>query len=144
MYFPFLWRIAIGQSLIIKRRWLRWSSKTLQIRSQRPKLIKHVHQKLTMSHLNGHDSLQHTMNVPVIRSRRWRNNSSIRIKVSIYILITWSRRRWRRRRRRCNTRRGRINSRAFKASSHLSWPLPKKGGTYGSNNMNRLKRWKLF
>ena len=57
MYSPFLWQIAKGQSPIIKRRWLRWLAKTLQIFSQGPKLIKHVHQKLTISRLNGHDSL---------------------------------------------------------------------------------------
>ena len=90
MYSPFLWRIAKGQSLIIKRRWLRWSSKTLQIRSQRPKLIKHVHQKLTMSCLNNHDSLQHTTNVRVIWSKRWRKSSSNQINVSICSRITWS------------------------------------------------------
>ena len=36
-------------------------SQMLQIRSQSTKLIKHVHQNLTMSRLNGHDSLQHTV-----------------------------------------------------------------------------------
>ena len=60
MYSPFLWRNAKGQSQIIKRRWRRRSSQMLQICSQSTKLIKHVHQKLSMSHLNGHDNIQHT------------------------------------------------------------------------------------
>ena len=48
----------------------------LQISSQSTDFIKHVHQKLTMSRLNGHDSLQRTSNVKIIQSKWWRNNSS--------------------------------------------------------------------
>ena len=76
-----------------------------------------------------------------IRSRRWRSSNSSRINISICSQITWIRRR--RRRRRC-TRRGGIYSRAFRASSHLSSPLPKKGGTYRSYDMNGLRRRKLI
>ena len=56
-----------------------------------------------MSRQNGHDSLQHTTNVQIIRSRIWRSNSNSQIHKLISSQITW-----RRRRRRCNTRRGRI------------------------------------
>jgi len=34
--------------------------------------------------------------------------------------------------------------RHFRACSHLRSPLPKKGGTYRSDNMNRLRRRKLI
>ena len=40
-------------------------------------------------------------------------------------------------RRGCGTRR--LNLRAFRALSHLSSPLPKKSGTYGRNNVYRLR-----
>ena len=73
---PFWWN-AQGQSKsIIKRRWRRWSSKMLQICLQSTNLVKQVHQKLTMSRLNGHDSLQCTTNVKIIQRRWWRSNSS--------------------------------------------------------------------
>ena len=125
MYSPFLWRIVKGQSLIIKKRWWRWPSNTRQICSQGLKLGKHVHQKLTMSRLNGHDSLQHTMNVWIIRSRRWRSSNSSRIHICISSQITYKRRRT----RRCTKERLNLRS-----------PLPKEGGTYRSYNMNRLRR----
>ena len=52
MYSPFLWWITKMQScLIIKRRWRRWPSNACQIYSQGLKFGKHIHQKLTMSHL---------------------------------------------------------------------------------------------
>ena len=138
MYSPFLWQIAKGQSRpIIKRRWSRWLSKTHQLCMQRLKLREHIHQKLTMSRLNGHDSVQHTTNARIIQSRRWRISGSSRINICICSQITW------RSRRRCNTRRG-LNSRSFKASSHLSSSLPKEGGTYKSYNVNRLKCRKLL
>ena len=128
MYSPFLWRIAKGQSLIIKRR---WPSKACQIYLQELKLGKHVHQKLTMSRLNGHDSLQHTTNVRIIQSRRWRCSNSSQIHIRLSRRITC-----RRERRRCDTKKW-LNPRAFRACSHLSSSLPKKGGTYRSYNMNR-------
>ena len=60
MHSPFLWRIAKGQSrLIIKKRQWR-TSRTRQISTQRLKLSEHIHQNLSLSRLNGHDSLQHT------------------------------------------------------------------------------------
>ena len=77
MYSPFLWRNVKGQlETIIKRRWQRRTSMMRQICFQSTELIKHVYQKLTMSRLNGHDSLQHTTNVKVIWSRRWRNRNT--------------------------------------------------------------------
>ena len=138
MYSPFLWRIAKGHSLIIKRRWRRRPSKTLQICSQGTNLIKHVHQKLTIRRLSGHDSLQRTMNVLIIRSRRWwnSNSSSSRIDRCLSRSITC-----RGGRRRCTRR---LNPMAFRACSHLSSPLPKKGGTYRSYDMNGLIRKKLL
>ena len=76
MYSPFLWRIAKGQSrLIIKRRWWRCPSNACQIYMQGLKLHKHIHQKLTMSRLNGHDSVQHTLNARITWNRRWRINN---------------------------------------------------------------------
>ena len=39
---------------------------------------------------------------------------------------------------------GALYSRAFRASSHLSSPLPKEGDTYRSYDMNRLRRRKLL
>ena len=65
----------------------------LQSRLQSIKLIKHVHQNLTMSRLNSHDSLQHTSNVWIIRSRRWRNISSSIINGLLSCSITCRRRR---------------------------------------------------
>ena len=84
MYSPFLWQISKGQSwLIIKKRWRRGSSNARQICSQGLKLSKHIHQKLTMSRLNGYDSVQCTTNARNIRSRRWRisNNSQINERI---------------------------------------------------------------
>ena len=75
---PLLWQIAKGQSrLIIKRRWRRWPSKTCQLCTQSLKLRENVHQKLTMSCLNGHESVQHTTNAIIIRNRRWRSSSTV-------------------------------------------------------------------
>ena len=137
VYSLFLWRNAKEQSQIIKRRWRRWSSQILQIRSQSTKLIKHVHQNLSMSHLNGYDNLQHTSNVEIIWDRRWRNiSSSNMINRLLSRSITC-----RRGRRRCDI--GRLYPRAFRASSQLSSPLPKKGGTYGSNYVYKLRCRKL-
>ena len=137
MYSPFLWRNAKGQSHIIKRRWWRRLSKMLQICLQGTKLIKHVHQYLTMSRLNDHDSLQHTSNVWIIQGKRWRNSRNSRINKLLSCSITC-----RRGRRRCDTRR--LNPRTFRAISHLSSPLPKKGGTYKSDNMEKLRSGKLI
>ena len=85
---------------------------------QGTKLIKHVHQKLTMSCLNGHDSIQYTANVWINRGRRWRNSSS-RINRLLSNSITC-----RRGRRRCDI--GILNPMTFRAGSHLSSLLPKK------------------
>ena len=83
MYSLFLWRNAKGQlETIIKRRWWRRTSKRHQICSQSMELIKHVHQNLTMSRMNGHDSLQRTTNVKVIQSRWWRNSNSSTNRIS--------------------------------------------------------------
>ena len=106
-----------------------------KICSQSTELIKHVHQKLTMSRLNGHYNLQRTTNVKVIRSRWWRNsssNSSNRINKRLTKSSTC-----RRGRRGCDTKR--LNSRTFRALSHISSHLPKKGGTYGSNYVYGFK-----
>ena len=45
-------------------------------------------------------------------------------------------------RRGCGTRR--LNPRTFRACSQLSNPLPKKGGTYGSDNVYRLRRGEVI
>ena len=91
----------------------------LQICSQSTKLIKHVHQNLTMSYLNGHDSLQCTTNVKVIRSKRWRNsNNSSTNKINRRLTRSST---CRRGRRGCSTRR--LNSRTFRALS-LSYEQP--------------------
>ena len=83
MYSLFLWWNAKGQlETIIKRRWWRRTSKRHQICSQSMELIKHVHQNLTMSRMNGHDSLQRTTNVKVIQSRWWRNSNSSTNRIS--------------------------------------------------------------
>ena len=97
---------------------MRWWRRTLmlQICSQSTKLIKHVHQNLTMSYLNGHDSLQCTTNVKVIRSKRWRNsNNSSTNKINRRLTRSST---CRRGRRGCSTRR--LNSRTFRALS-LIW-----------------------
>ena len=116
MYSPLLWRNAKGQlESIIKRRWRRRTSKMRQIYSQSTELIKHVHQNLNMSCLNGHDRLQCTTNVKVIQSRWWKNSTSTstnRISRRLTRSSTC------RRRRGCGTRR--LNSRAFRALS-LIW-----------------------
>ena len=133
MYSPFLWRNAKRQSKsIIKRRW-RWrSSKLCQLCAQSTDLIEHVHQNLSMSRLNGQDMIQRTSNVWIIRSSRWRNisisNSSTRHLSRISTC--------RRERRGNNTRW--CTSRTRRTKSQVSSPLPKEGGTYGSNDMNGL------
>ena len=78
MYSPFLWRNAKGQSKsIIKRRWGWRTPKSCQICLQTTNLIKNVHQNLSLSCLNGQDMIQHTSNVWIIRSSRWRNVAAV-------------------------------------------------------------------
>ena len=138
MYTPFLWGIAKGQSrLIIKRRWWRRPPNAFQIHSQCLKLREHIHQKLTMSRLNGHDSIQHTLNARITQSRRWRINSDSGIDKLLSCRVTW------RRRMGCNTWK-RLYTRAFRASFHLSCSLPKEGGTYRSYNVYGLRRRKIL
>ena len=131
-YSPFLWRIAKGQSrLIIKSLRRGRMLNTHQIRIKSLKLNKHIHQNLSMRHLNGHESLQHTPNGSISGWRRQMINNDGGIDKLLNRWIT----RWRR--PRCITC-GRLNSRVFGASFHLSRSLPKKGGTYEGNDMNRL------
>ena len=138
MYSPFLWRIAEGKSrLIIKRRWWRRSLNARQIRSQCLKLHEHIHQKLTMSRLNSHDSIQHTLNARITWSRRWRINCGSRINKLLSCKVTW------RRRMGCNTW-GKLYMKAFRASFHLSCSLPKDGGTYRRYNVYELRRRKIL
>ena len=126
MYSRFLWQIAKGKSrLIIKRR--RWrTSRTRQISTQSLKLCEHIHQNLSLSRLNDHNSLQHTSQRSIARGRsRWRINSGCGIDILLSCRVTRSRR------LRCSTCR-RLDLRAFRANSHLSSSLPKECDTYGS------------
>ena len=114
------------------------TSNACQIRMQGLKLREYIHQKLTMSRLNDHDNVQHTLNARITRSRRWKINNGRQINILLSCGITW-----RRKRRRCDTRR-RLNIRAFRASSYLSSSLPKEGNTYGSYNVYGLRSKKLI
>ena len=137
MYFPFLWQNVKGQSKsIIKRRW-RWrSSKLCQFCVQSMNLIEHIHQNLSMSRLNGQDMIQRTSNVWIIRSSRWRNISISSSNIRRLSCISTCRRgRKGNNTRRCTSRTRRINS-------QVSSSLPKEGGTYGSDIMNRLTEGK--
>ena len=129
-YSPFLWWNAKGQlKSIIKRRWQLRTSKLCQIYAQSMNLIEHVHQNLSLSRLNGQDMIQRMSNVWIIRSSQWRNISSSIKRLSRISTC-------RRGRRGNNTRR--CTSRTRRINSQVSSPLPKKGGTYGSDNKNRF------
>ena len=124
MYSPFLWCNAKGQSKsIIKRRWQWRTSKLCQICPQTTNLFKNVHQNLFLSRLNGQDMIQHTSNVWIIWSSRWRN-----ISISSSTTKRLSSINTCRRGRRGNITR-RCTSSTQKINSQVSSPLSKKGST---------------
>ena len=91
MYSPFLWRIAKGQSWLIKG-WSLWS-RTSSI-NMLAKHEAHWAYPTEAVHvcLNGHNSIQHTTQGRVARCRWWRIHISCRVYICLSKRVTRRRR----------------------------------------------------